>query len=78
MSKLEWKFFISSNACVFLAYHYIIPLWEKVNEAKSSFAAELYWFPIILIALGSVVAVLFWIGLVKMLFRNIKKGLEDE
>jgi hypothetical protein len=72
MSRLEWTIWIVSHACIVLAYYYLVPLWKMMNDATTSFVAEFYWIPILLMGSGCVTAVFMNIGIYEVWSKKRK------
>lgn len=70
MSKLEWQAFFASNTTMILSYWGIPKMWQKVNEAQTSFVAELYYIPIGLMVMGCIFALLMDYEILKGLLRK--------
>lgn len=77
MSKLEWQIFIASNLTMVISYWGIPNMWQKANEAKTSFMAELYYLPIGLMVIGIIIAVLIDHEIIKQALAKLgEKGEE--
>jgi hypothetical protein len=70
VSKLDWQIFIVSNMTAIFSYWGIPNMWKRVNEAQTSFVAELYYIPISFMVIGVIVAVLFNYALICSIFKK--------
>lgn len=72
MSKLEWKIWVVSHACIVLAYFYVGPMWDKMQSANTSYMAEFYWIPTMLMLSGSIIAVVMDLTIIDMFNKKRK------